>query len=259
MSVRTMDLTLPASDANSIATGSEFNSSEIDSTVSSSNEHNDITPLYKEFDFDIDAQFNKLQCFKFPHTGTGKDKRSFQLAWLKKFKWIEYSIRGDAAFCNTCRQFGSECKDPTFTTTGFNKWKSALDNKKGFHKHETSELHLTAAACQLERQKRMKTDTEISTLVNSTVLSKRRYYLKSVIETIIFLVEHHLSLRGEWDDETNEEYSLFNSLFAFALARDPELVNCQKYMPANATSPRLYKMKSSKFSLECYAKVLLVR
>lgn len=41
--------------------------------------------------------------------------------------------------------------------------------------------------------------------------------------------------RFQWDSDTNEEYSLFNSLFSYALERDPELVDCQKYMPANAT------------------------
>lgn len=33
----------------------------------------------------------------------------------------------------------------------------------------------------------------------------------------------------------DEESELFNSLFEFTLKRDPELVDCQKYMPPNIT------------------------
>lgn len=143
----------------------------------------DITPLYKEMNFDFEAQLKKLRNFLFPYTD-GQNRRRFQLAWFNRFQWIEYSTSQDAAYCNTCRQFGSKSKskDPTFITIGF--------------RHESSETHLTVAQSKSEKQIRLKTNSEISTLVNSTVLSKRRYYMTSVIETIIFLVEHLLPLRG---------------------------------------------------------------
>lgn len=202
----------------------------MDSTVTSSLD--DITPLNKELDFDSDAQFTKLQSFRFPYSGSGKNKRCFQLSWLNKYKWLEYSKSKNAVFCNSCRQFNA--KDPTFTTVGFNNWKAAMESRRGFEKHGTSEIHLTAEVRKHERKKRDETNTSISTLVNSTVLQKRRYYFKSIIKTILFLVEHHLALRGSWDNESHQEGGLFNDLFAFAMERDPELVDCEKYMPSYA-------------------------
>ncbi|KAJ6644121.1 hypothetical protein Bhyg_09087 [Pseudolycoriella hygida] len=97
-----------------------------------------------------------------------------------------------------------------------------------------------------EKTKRIETDTSISTLVTSTVLLKRRYYFKAIDKTILFLVEHHLALRGNWDKEYHEEDGLFNSLFDFAKEPDPDLVECEKFTPSNAkyTSRHLkYKTK----------------
>lgn len=193
----------------------------------------------KELDLDKDEQLRTLQSFPFPYTGAGKNRRCFQLGWLRKFEWIEYSKTGDAAFCNVCRQFSTQTKDPTFTTSGFTNWKIAMEAGKGFQRHERSEIHLNAAAAKVERKQRKETETSVSTLVNSTVLLKRRYYVKAIVKTIIFLVQHHLALRGNWDIEDNEEQSLFTSLFAFAKENDAELAACERYMPSYAkyTSP----------------------
>ncbi|KAJ6644666.1 Zinc finger MYM-type protein 1 [Pseudolycoriella hygida] len=124
---------------------------------------------------------------------------------------------------------------------GFTNWKTAIEVGKGFSRHELSEMHLTAASRKAEKTKRIETDTSISTLVTSTVLLKRRYYFKAIVKTILFLVEHHLALRGNWDKEYHEEDGLFNSLFDFAKERDPDLVECEKFMPSNAkyTSPEI--------------------
>lgn len=48
-------------------------------------------------------------------------------------------------------------------------------------------------------------------------------------------------MRGDWDDEEKEEGGLFNSLFEFAMNRDPQLIEYQKHMPKNATykSPQI--------------------
>ena len=36
--------------------------------------------------------------------------------------------------------------DPAFTKNGFSKWKNAMEKKKGFQKHESSESHMKALA-----------------------------------------------------------------------------------------------------------------
>lgn len=192
----------------------------------------DITPIGQEFDFK--GQVEKLKSVKFPKSGIGKDQRSFQLQWVDRFSWIEYSINREAIFCHICRQFGNK-NEQQFTTIGFNTWRTALSNGKGLCKHNASTEHITAAAQYIEKLKRIESGSSVSELVNANVLQKRRYYCKSIIEVILFLSSNRLAFRGDWNEEDGEETGLFNSLFEFALKRDPELVKCQQNMPKNAT------------------------
>lgn len=197
----------------------------------------DITPYNQDFDFD--SQIKKLKLFKFPFTGEGKDRRSFQLKWIQEFPWIEYSVSRDAAFCYVCRKFAfgntSNNCDTTFTIKGFDSWKNALGENKGFRKHQNSKTHTNAAKCFKERVQRDQEDTSISNLVNSTVLMKRRYYMCGIINVIKFLSQHQLAFRGDWDDENGEEKGIFNALFEYACTNDSELANCRKFIPSNAT------------------------
>lgn len=195
----------------------------------------DITPLRQDFNFD--AQIEKLQSVKFPFTGEGKNKRSFQFKWIYKYQWIEYSLSRDAVFCYVCRQFGhtEQNNDSTFTISGFKNWKKALDKNHGFHKHEMSRAHKIANEARNEQMRRKKHDLSVSTLVNTTVLLKRRYYMSAIIKTIMFLAGHQLALRGDWDIEEQQEGGLFNGLFEFACHNDPELAACAKFIPSNAT------------------------
>lgn len=192
----------------------------------------DITPIGQEFN--AKDQFNKLKTIKFPKTGL-TDKRSFQLQWLDRYNWIEYSVSRDAVFCNTCRQFGQMSQDPTFTSIGFNKWRSALTEGRGFSRHNASAAHIDAAYRQHEKTKRLLSGKVVSDMLNSTVLQKRRYYCSTIVEIIIFLASNRLALRGDWNDDEKEESELFNSLFEFTINRDSELAACQKHMPPNVT------------------------
>lgn len=200
---------------------------------------NDITPLGQ--DFDSNAQIEKLKKFNFPKSGGGKDQRSFQSQWLRRFDWIEYSISYDAAFCYVCRQYGEHSKEPTFTVNGYNNWRSALTDKKGFMKHSASMAHINAYASHIEKLNRVQSGKSVSELVSNSILEKRRYYCKSIVEVIMLLVENGLPLRGDWDPTEKEEAGLFNSFFEYALRKDAELVACQKHMPQNATylSPQI--------------------
>lgn len=73
------------------------------------------------------------------------NNRCFKPNWVEKFRWIEYSVEQDAAFCYICRQFKTTSTtnnpDNTFTVKGFKNWKNALYTKKGFLQHENSAYH----------------------------------------------------------------------------------------------------------------------
>ena len=77
-------------------------------------------------------------------------KRSFQTAWFEQFKWLHHEERRDAPRCHTCLKalqsgmLTSSNADPAFTKNGFSNWKNAMEKKKGFQKHESSESHMKA-------------------------------------------------------------------------------------------------------------------
>lgn len=195
----------------------------------------DITPIGIGAEFNFKDQFAILKDYDFPRTGPPKHQRCFRLPWINRFNWIEYSKSRDAVFCNTCRQFGKDIQEKTFTLTGYSNWKTALETGKGFDRHNTSDDHRRSELNRLEKLQRIKSGTSVVELATSSVLEKRRYYCKSIIDTVVFLAGKRLAFRGDWDHDEHEEESLFNSLFEFAIERDPRLSDSQKAMPANIT------------------------
>ncbi|XP_031329369.1 zinc finger protein 862-like [Photinus pyralis] len=167
--------------------------------------------------------------------------RCFRSEWYSRFSWLLYSEERDAAYCYACMQFQPHgTKEVAFTSSGFKNWKNALD-VRGFSRHEKSETHIRAMALWTERNQRINSCTSVSTLVSSGVLEKHRYYMKSIIEVIQFLVVNELALRGNYNLEEHTERGLFNKLFEYTLRKDKFLAECQIHIPRNAiyTSPEI--------------------
>ena len=62
--------------------------------------------------------------FKCPFTYMKGKNRAFQLNWLAKYQWLEYSISLDAAFCRPCALFASFRQNRgQFVTSPFTNWK----------------------------------------------------------------------------------------------------------------------------------------
>ena len=105
--------------------------------------------------FSIKTQPNQPRNITLPQRSFGNTyilKRSFQSTWLDKIKWLDYDENIDLVFCFTCNKalennlLSSLNADPAFTWNGFCNWKHAMDTKKGFRKHKTSDSHLKAVA-----------------------------------------------------------------------------------------------------------------
>lgn len=160
--------------------------------------------------------------------------RSFQFKWVEKHDWLEYSKDRDAVYCYPCRQFGIGNKSDVFCTSGFNNWQKALASNQGFQRHEHSSIHISSMLSWKEHESRASRKQEVSSLLNETVLEKRRYYLKAIVSTILFLAKSELPFRGDWNEEENEENGHFRNLFKYTLERNEELQQCQKIMAANA-------------------------
>ncbi|CAN6719472.1 unnamed protein product [Malus baccata var. baccata] len=74
------------------------------------------------------------------------NKRCFITGWFDKFKWLEYSISKDAAFCRYCYlfkcdfdQMGSTGSD-VFTEKGFTNWRKGPENLRN-HEGGVGSLH----------------------------------------------------------------------------------------------------------------------
>lgn len=180
----------------------------------------------------------KFEGFTFPKNADG---RSFQPKWIDTFEWIEYSEQTDKVYCYACRQFATINTNDVFTSGGFNAWKTALSTGKGLRRHAASANHIGAMLSWKECQSRTNTNTQVSTLLNESVLEKRRYYFKAIVKTILFLVKCELPFRGNWESDENVELGIFQNLFQYTLESDEYLRKCQESMPGNAlyTSPKI--------------------
>ncbi|XP_045460337.1 zinc finger MYM-type protein 1-like [Harmonia axyridis] len=165
-----------------------------------------------------------------------ENNRAFVADWFKRYKWLQYSVERDAAFCYPCQQFlphGS--KQSSYTSTGFRNWKNASDTRTGFPKHEKSIPHTQAMAMWQDKLRRISTGSSVETLINHEVLEKNRYYMKSIVEVIQFLVVNELALRGNYVLEEKKEQGLFQNLFEYTCMKDPNLKEAFSHIPQNAT------------------------
>ncbi|KAL4719457.1 hypothetical protein ACJJTC_000469 [Scirpophaga incertulas] len=162
--------------------------------------------------------------------------RAFVSDWFKRYKWLQYSIEKDATFCYPCQQFlphGS--KQTSYTSTGFRNWKNATDSKTGFPKHEKSISHIQAMSMWQEKLQRISTSSSVETMIHQKLLEKYRYYVKSIIEVIQFLIVNELALRGNYILEEGKEQGLFQNLFEYTCMKDPNLNEILTHIPQNAT------------------------
>ncbi|KAK1403764.1 hypothetical protein POM88_003369 [Heracleum sosnowskyi] len=67
----------------------------------------------------------QLRKDQYSPTEFGNQRRRFQAFWFNTFKWLEYSIAKDAAFCFPCYLFEKDASSQhAFTIDGFKSWKS---------------------------------------------------------------------------------------------------------------------------------------
>ena len=90
----------------------------------------------------------------FPFSAFGKEKNTkklcFQPSWYQRFPWLEYDVDVDSDLCCVCRKaervgmLTTHYKEAVFTEKGFRNWKKALEENKGFKKHQQSEAYKAA-------------------------------------------------------------------------------------------------------------------
>ena len=165
------------------------------------------------------------------------DGRKFSLEWYRRFTWLEYSQKRDAAFCYACRHFApSSLNNATFALKGYRGWKRALgDKNKGLELHCRAATHLKAVSRWEERKQRASSQNTVKEMVSNNVYERRRYYVRAIAEVIKFIAVNELSFRRDYDKVLHRECGLFTDLFDFTVSRDKYLQEIINELPANAT------------------------
>ena len=142
---------------------------------------------------DIASSISQLpvqRYIKFPVTIVSGKRHSFNSNWYKKYPWIEYSVKKDAAFCYACRLFPSTSNrvEEAFTKVGFRDWNHAMGNHGMLVKHNNSCNHKQAIASWCEYVRISKRGTSIDNVMSGIQkrrIEDNRHYVRTVIETIL--------------------------------------------------------------------------
>ena len=114
--------------------------------------------------------------------------------------------------------------EPAFTKNGFSNWKNAMETKKGFQKHESSDSHMEARYVTVPAT----VIGDIGDLLSerhALEKSMNRKNLLSILSNIRYLARQALPLRGDWNTETrSEENSNFYQLLNLRAQENPETI-----------------------------------
>lgn len=139
--------------------------------------------------------------------------RSFQKNWFKQYDWLEYSVSKDEAYCLWCYLFKPKRahypgKD-VFTTTGFSKWKKALEVFRE-HVGSVGSFHNEATRhCQAFKNQRQSISHVFSAQGYEIEVDYRKR-LTATLGVIRMLLRQGLSFRGH--DESEDSFNKGNFL-----------------------------------------------
>ena len=136
---------------------------------------------------------------KFPSRYFGNKQRSFNPILFDKYVWLKYSISQDAVFCYACRFFSLGSANDIFVKTGYRDWKHCTGKTGGLEKHINSMKHKEALASWSDFKVNQQKHTSVASALDSRrkeQVSHNRYYLKTVIELLLFCASQEIGFRG---------------------------------------------------------------
>ena len=142
--------------------------------------------------------------FTFLKTAFGKQNRSCQSRWFTEFNWLDYDEVSDSVTCFICKKHLKNLemenkKEETFLSTGFRNWKKALDS---FNEHQKSKCHIAALTFEVTVPQSSNIQEMTSEKIKSNMQENRECLIK-IIETIQFLGQKVLALRGDESDKNS--------------------------------------------------------
>jgi hypothetical protein len=90
-------------------------------------------------------------------------------------------------------------QNDSFSTTGFNGWKKALEKNSGFQKHSSGQSHTLAAANFHEYQSRIQSGTTVLNVFDNARVQLIRHNREKLIKistTVLLCAKQMIALRG---------------------------------------------------------------
>jgi len=176
--------------------------------------------------------------------GVGARKRSFKSNWFDKYKWLEYSISKDAAYCFPCRFFSLHDSsrpgtiEGAFTATGFCSWHKATQK---FDLHQDSKCHSSSVNSWERFQKNRPIDVALDEAKKTELKEKEKQRLKNheymsrLVDTIRLLAKGGRPLRGHNEGEGSHEKGLFLEIVSLLKKYDPFFKTYNENAPKHCT------------------------
>ncbi|CAN6565048.1 unnamed protein product [Malus baccata var. baccata] len=129
------------------------------------------------------------------------NNRCFVTRWFDNFKWLEYSIVKDAAFCRYCYLFKCDfdkegnVESDVFTEIGFTNWRKGLEN---FRDHEGGVGSLHNKALQQARDLMTQKQHIETFVIKQTDEARINYHtlLRGALDCTRWLLQQGLPFRG---------------------------------------------------------------
>ena len=191
---------------------------------------------------------NQPQSFDFPRTGPKGHERSFQPTWFKSFPWLHYDERTDSAFRFTCIKAAemnslsaqSLSQGDAFLKQGFQNWKRATKESRGFRKHEMSKAHKEANVSYVKTNPTQPDVVDMVSTEAEKIRFKNCQMLLKILTNVHFLARQALPLCGNWGKKSKLEInSNFHQLLLLRCENEKERPTWLDQSTEKYTSPAM--------------------
>ncbi|XP_075095719.1 uncharacterized protein LOC107825225 [Nicotiana tabacum] len=186
---------------------------------------------------------------KFPKILFGNKMRQFSPGWFKDSysRWLEYSVKKDAAFCLCCYLFKNDyvhgSTGDSFTKTGFKAWNKASE-RLALHVGQVNSLHHKCFNKMLDLSHQSQSIQVAFDKQSEKQRNEHRIRLNASIDVARFLLYFGLSFRGHDESDSSKNKGLFLGLLEWLAKRLPQVDRViLKHAPKNdmMTSPKIQK------------------
>ncbi|XP_008189973.1 zinc finger MYM-type protein 1-like [Acyrthosiphon pisum] len=180
----------------------------------------------------------------YPRTKFGEKQRSFNSSWYDQFKWLEYSLTADRAFCFPCRLFNNSSginvghAEVNYSKVGFNNWKNATSK---FREHQLTKTHLNSTNSLTdflqskpidiildENNEQIQSQKEIQRLKNRQIMNR-------LIDITLCLGIGGRPFRGKNEKDSSFNKGLFKDIVTLLSKYDPVLKSHLDSGPKNSS------------------------